>query len=421
IHRQTHRAQVPRRHVRKGRLGRPVVLKIWIRDALPNSGIARYRRCQNGQSVCVAHWQRSEHAADDCCHRGVGTDADREGEDSRNREHRVPPQLPHGVTQIAAYRFNQTQSACVAALLLPLLHSTHLPKGGVTRVVPRGPGSNVVGNQTLQVVLQFLGELLFNAAAPKQRTKAQAKFFGPAHDRRLSSSRFNDQRDRGRQPFPLCGFGLQRLATSRGELVVLRATIVLASCDFQIGCSLGAARKEWSFHTTVLTERRPRVKIHRNAKTTPATRTLLQTRVQEQGWSVARAAEALGVSRPTVYRWLRRSSVEDRSCRPRQIGRQTSAKKVAAILALRQVGWPAWRIAVYPQVARSTVSAVLARHGLNRLRLIPPSAPVHRYERQRVGELVHLDMKRLGRIGTPGHRIHGDRSRKPAGLGWETV
>jgi len=163
------------------------------------------------------------------------------------------------------------------------------------------------------------------------------------------------------------------------------------------------------------------VKIHRNAKTTPATRTLLQTRVQEQGWSVARAAEALGVSRPTVYRWLRRSSVEDRSSRPRQIGRQTSAKKVAAILALRQVGWPAWRIAVYTQVARSTVSAVLARHGLNRLRLIPPSAPVHRYERQRVGELVHLDMKRLGRIGTPGHRIHGDRSRKPAGLGWETV
>src|SRR5262249_11383384 len=110
-----------------------------------------------------------------------------------------------------------------------LLHSTHLPKGGVTRVVPRGPGSNVVGNQTLQVVLQFLGELLFNAAAPKQRTKAQAKLFGPAHDRRLSSSRFNDQRDRRGQPFPVCGAGLQRLATSRGELVVLRATIVLAS------------------------------------------------------------------------------------------------------------------------------------------------------------------------------------------------
>jgi transposase InsO family protein len=163
------------------------------------------------------------------------------------------------------------------------------------------------------------------------------------------------------------------------------------------------------------------VKIHRNAKTTPATRTLLQARVRTQGWSVAQAADAYGVSRQTIYRWLSRSTVDDRSSRPRQIGRRTSAKQVAAILALRQARWPAWRIAVYTQVPRSTVSAVLARHGLNRLRLTPPPGPVQRYERQRVGELVHLDMKRLGRIGTAGHRIHGDRSRKPAGLGWETV
>ena len=163
------------------------------------------------------------------------------------------------------------------------------------------------------------------------------------------------------------------------------------------------------------------MKIHRNAKTTPASRALLQTRVREQGWSVARTAAALGVSRPTVYRWLRRSNLDDRSSRPRQIVRRTAAKRVAAILALRQAGWPAWRIAVYSQVARSTVSAILARHGLNRLRLIPPPGPVRRYERQRVGELVHLDMKRLGRIGRPGHRIHGNRAPKPAGLGWETV
>lgn len=163
------------------------------------------------------------------------------------------------------------------------------------------------------------------------------------------------------------------------------------------------------------------MRIHRNAKTTPAIRTLLQTRVREQGWSVTRAAAAHGVSRQTVYRWLGRSHVDDRSSRPRQLGRRTSARKVAAILALRQAGWPAWRIAVYSQVPRSTVSAILARHGFNRLRLAPPDGPVRRYERQRVGELVHLDMKRLGRIGTPGHRIHGDRARKPAGLGWETV
>ena len=163
------------------------------------------------------------------------------------------------------------------------------------------------------------------------------------------------------------------------------------------------------------------MKIHRNAKTTPVTRTLLQVRVREQGWSVAQAADAYGVSRQTVYRWLGRTRLDDRPSRPRHIARRTPARKVAAIVALRQARWPAWRIAVYTQVPRSTVSAVLARHGLNRLRLAPPPGPVQRYERQRVGELVHLDMKRLGRIGTPGHRIHGDRGRKPAGLGWETV
>jgi transposase InsO family protein len=163
------------------------------------------------------------------------------------------------------------------------------------------------------------------------------------------------------------------------------------------------------------------VKIHRNAKTTPAIRRLLHTRVHEDGWSIAQVADAHGVSRQTVYRWLRRTTMEDRSSRPRQIARRTPARKIAAIVALRQARWPAYRIATYTQVPRSTVSAVLARHGLNRLRLEHPDAPVVRYERRRVGELVHLDMKRLGRIGRPGHRIHGDRSRGHAGLGWETV
>ena len=162
------------------------------------------------------------------------------------------------------------------------------------------------------------------------------------------------------------------------------------------------------------------MRIHRNAKTTPATRRLLQQRVLADGWSVRRVARAQGISCPTVYRWLRRTSVEDRSSRPRVVGRRTPAKKVAAILALRHAGWPAVRIARYTQVPRSTVSAVVTRHGLNRLRR-GPLGPVQRYERRRVGELVHVDMKRLARIAAPGHRIHGNPAARVRGVGWETV
>ena len=163
------------------------------------------------------------------------------------------------------------------------------------------------------------------------------------------------------------------------------------------------------------------MKLHRNAKTTPATRALLQRRIRDEGWPVAMAAEAVGVSRQTVYRWLRREAYEDRPSTPRRQPRRTPAKTVAAILAARLTGLTAWRIAVQVQVPRSTVSAILARHGLPRLACLTPAAPVVRYERARVGELVHLDMKRLGRIGVEGHRIHGDRRRRARGLGWETV
>jgi transposase InsO family protein len=163
------------------------------------------------------------------------------------------------------------------------------------------------------------------------------------------------------------------------------------------------------------------VKLHRNAKTTPVTRALLQARVRQEGWSVAHVAAAAGVSRQTVYRWLQRTEFGDRASTPRRQPRRTSPKKVAAIVAARCNRLPAWRIAVQVQVPRSTVSAVLARQGLRRLAALTPPGPVQRYERARVGELVHLDMKRLGRIGVVGHRIHGDRTRRRRGLGWETV
>jgi len=162
------------------------------------------------------------------------------------------------------------------------------------------------------------------------------------------------------------------------------------------------------------------VKLHRNAKTTPLSRALLHVRVKQEGWPVALAAAAQGISRQTAYRWLGRTEYTDRPSTPHRQPRRTAPATVAAIIAARHMGLPAWRIARQLQVPRSTVSVVLVRHGLQRLP-VGPARPVVRYERQRVGELVHLDMKRLGRIGVVGHRIHGDRRRRTRGLGWETV
>jgi len=167
-----------------------------------------------------------------------------------------------------------------------------------------------------------------------------------------------------------------------------------------------------------------RVKLHRNAKSPPLTRALLIARVRQHHWSIAGAAAAHGLSVRTVYKWLRRGRegmLEDRASTPHRQPRRTSASTTAAILAARYEGLPAWGIAVRLQVPRSTVSAVLARHGLNRLARLHPPAPVQRYERSRPGELIHLDMKRVGRIGVVGHRIHGDRRRRVRGLGWETI
>ena len=166
------------------------------------------------------------------------------------------------------------------------------------------------------------------------------------------------------------------------------------------------------------------MRLHRNAKTTPVTRALLVTRVRQQGWTVDAAAHGQGISIRTAYKWLRRgrdAAFDDRPSTPHHQPRRTTTAVAAAIIAARYEGLPAWRIAVRLQRPRSTVSAVLARSGLNRLARLQPPAPIQRYERTRPGELVHLDMKRVGRIGVVGHRIHGDRRRRVRGLGWETI
>jgi len=169
------------------------------------------------------------------------------------------------------------------------------------------------------------------------------------------------------------------------------------------------------------------VKLHRNAKTTPHMRALLIQRIQSQHWRPELAAAAAGVSRRTAYKWLRRyrlggpAALADASSRPHRQPRRTSAERVAAIIAARYARQTAWAIAIRLQIPRSTVAVVLTRAGLNRLARLTPPEPVVRYERTRPGELVHIDIKPLARIVRVGHRIHGDRSTRVYGAGWEYV
>ena len=168
------------------------------------------------------------------------------------------------------------------------------------------------------------------------------------------------------------------------------------------------------------------MKLHRNAKTTPTMRALIVQRIRQEQWPPAEAAAAAGVSVRTTYKWLRRHrlggrpALDDASSRPHRQPRRTSADTVSAIVAARHERRTAWAIAIRLQVPRSTVAAVLVRVGLNRLARLEPPAPVHRYERTRPGELVHLDIKPLGRILRVGHRIH-PHQRSSVGAGWEYV
>jgi transposase InsO family protein len=160
--------------------------------------------------------------------------------------------------------------------------------------------------------------------------------------------------------------------------------------------------------------------LHRNARFTPAGRLLLCQRI-EAGWPVAHAAKSMGMSRDRAYVWWRRYQVEgvagleDRSSRPHRSPARTRASRERRILQLRRSrGLGPARIAGIVGLPASTVHAVLVRHGCNRLDRLdrPTRAPVRRMEMDRAGELVHLDVKKLGRIPRGGGwRTHGRRAR----------
>ncbi len=168
------------------------------------------------------------------------------------------------------------------------------------------------------------------------------------------------------------------------------------------------------------------MKLHANARTCPHSRRLAIRRL-EQGWTLRRAAEAAGVSVRTISKWrcrFRREGEQglcDRSSAPGEIPHRTPEERVQLIAQLRRERLTGWEIAERLEMPLSTVSTILNRIGLGRLsRLEPPEAP-NRYQRERSGELVHIDVKKLGRIGRPGHRVNGDRRTRSRGIGWEYV
>ncbi|MGE5269709.1 MAG: IS481 family transposase [Thiohalocapsa sp.] len=169
------------------------------------------------------------------------------------------------------------------------------------------------------------------------------------------------------------------------------------------------------------------MKIHSNATTTPRTRALIVQCVEGQGWTVGATAAAFRVSVRTVAKWRARwrrdgvNGLQDRSSRPSRTPHQTQGRREAAILRRRRARWTIHRIATALQMPRSTVGAVVRRHGLGRLPPLTPPPPTIRYEWARPGELVHVDIKALGAIGRIGHRIHGDRRTRVRGIGWEQV
>ncbi|MGX9394123.1 IS481 family transposase (plasmid) [Nitrobacteraceae bacterium UC4446_H13] len=168
---------------------------------------------------------------------------------------------------------------------------------------------------------------------------------------------------------------------------------------------------------------------HKNAPLTPKGRGAMVRSVIEGGLSRAAAARQFNVTAKTVAKWVERFRAEgveglgDRSSRPLSLPHQTAPATCAAIEALRRQRHTGKQIAAEAGVCPATVSRILRRLGLNRMRDLEPAEPVRRYERATPGEMIHLDIKKLGRFNKIGHRITGDRTGQSnsRGIGWEFV
>jgi transposase len=167
--------------------------------------------------------------------------------------------------------------------------------------------------------------------------------------------------------------------------------------------------------------------IHKNARTTPQSRAEIVRRVVRERQPARQVAAAFGISERTVRKWVARdrpaapAALADRSSRPHSSPGQTPVELRELIARLRRQRWTGAEIARALDLSPATVARYLRRQGLARLRTLEPPVPVVRYEYQRPGGLVHVDIKKLGRIGRVGHRISGDRRSRVRGIGWEFV
>ena len=175
-------------------------------------------------------------------------------------------------------------------------------------------------------------------------------------------------------------------------------------------------------------ESEDRMNLHKNARTTPASRAELVRRVLEEGQPVKVVAAAFGVDVKTVYKWVERfeaqgpKGLEDRSSRPARLRDPTPAAVVERIIALRRERRTGEQIARETGVSASTVSRILREAKLSRAKDLEPAAPVVRYEREKPGDMIHLDIKKLGRFEAEGHRVTKDRQAgRSRGAGWEFV
>jgi transposase InsO family protein len=164
---------------------------------------------------------------------------------------------------------------------------------------------------------------------------------------------------------------------------------------------------------------------HQNARLTVHSREHLARLVVEQGCTQRAAAAAFHVSEKTAAKWIRRyrqsgsDGLKDLSSKPHRSPRQTPSTLLEKVFELRRQRRNGWCIARELKLSRATVSRVLRRAGLNRLRSLDPPPPVIRYEHKCPGDLIHFDIKRLARIRKPGHRVTGQRRGESRGVGYE--
>jgi len=166
---------------------------------------------------------------------------------------------------------------------------------------------------------------------------------------------------------------------------------------------------------------------HQHARLTVFSREQMAKTVLEEGFTLKLAAASFNVSAKTAAKWVCRyrelgvAGLRDRNSRPQRLRQPTSPELVSRVEALRRERWTGQRIAQQTGLSRATVSRILRRLKLSRMRDLEPKLPVQRYEHAAAGDLLHLDIKKLGRIVRPSHRVTGDRRDSVDGAGWEYV